>query len=129
MFGNVSHRLNGIEKPTHQPISMARISSKRRTGRIHDASGFFGVRLVASSSRRFPHRRNFLPSKEPAIIAQLVSRRTPELASDDNKEEILVIKKSTYMDDIIDSVKNLDIAGTRTSILEKLLATGTFKNF
>ena len=60
-----------------------------------------------------------------ATIAQL-ALRTAELASDDYKEEKLVIQKSTYMDDIIDSVETLNIAETRTTNLEAILAAGSF---
>ena len=62
-----------------------------------------------------------------ATIAQLALRRTAELASDDYKGEKLVIQKSTYMDDIIDSVETLNIAKTRTTNLETILAAGSFK--
>ena len=62
-----------------------------------------------------------------ATIAQQALRRTAELVSDDYIEEKLVIQKSTYIDDIIESVENLDIAKTRTSNLEKILAAGSLK--
>ena len=39
----------------------------------------------------------------------------------------MVTQKSTYIDEINDIVKNLDIATTRTSNLETLLAADSFK--
>ena len=62
-----------------------------------------------------------------ATIAQLASRTTAELASDDYKGKKLVIQKSTYMDDIIDSVETLNIAKNRTINLETILVAGSFK--
>ena len=88
---------------------MARLSSKGRTARIHDASGFFGDRPAAT-------------------IAQLALRRTAGLASDDCEDETLVIQKCIQMDDKINSFETLNIAKTRTTNLETLLAAGSFKN-
>ena len=62
-----------------------------------------------------------------ATISQLALRRSAELASDDYKEEKLVIEKSTYIDDIFDSVNKLDIANTRSCELETLLAACSVK--
>ena len=56
-----------------------------------------------------------------ALIAQLVFRKTAEFASDDYIEEKLGIEKLTYMDEIPDSLKSLDIAKPRTSDLDELL--------
>ena len=56
-----------------------------------------------------------------ALIAQLAFQKTAEFASDDYIEEKLGIEMLTYMDDVTDSLKSLDIAKPRAFDLEELL--------
>ena len=62
-----------------------------------------------------------------ATIAQLALRKTPDLAGDKYNEEKIVIYKSTYMDDIIDSVKDINVAKHRSSNIEKVLLEGSLR--
>ena len=57
-----------------------------------------------------------------ATIAQLAMRKTAEMARDDYSEEKIVIEKSTYMDDIIDSVGDEEVAKARTKNIDAFLA-------
>ena len=62
-----------------------------------------------------------------ATIAQLAMRKTAEMARDDYSEEKIVIEKSTYMDDIIDSVGDEEVAKARTKNIDAILAEGSFQ--
>ena len=62
-----------------------------------------------------------------ATIAQLALRKTAEMANDEYAEEKKVVLSSTYMDDIVDSVHDHDVATKRTKKFDEMLAEGSFK--
>ena len=62
-----------------------------------------------------------------ATIAQLALIKTAGLAGEEDNEEKIIIYISTYMDDIIDSVKDINVEKHRSSNIEKLLLEGCFR--
>ena len=65
--------------------------------------------------------------RQAATIAQLALRRTADLAGEEYNEEKIVIYNSTYVDDIIDSVKDINVAKHRSSNIEKILLESSYR--
>ena len=65
--------------------------------------------------------------KPSGTITTLALRKTAEMGSQDYRTAAKIIQSNTYMDDIIESTKNLQTAKKLTEDVEKLISKGGFK--
>jgi len=65
--------------------------------------------------------------KPAAAIAAVALKKTAEMAKDEFQEASETIVKNTYVDDVIDSVSDHDVASLRTKQIDEVLARGGFK--
>ena len=65
--------------------------------------------------------------KPSGTIATLALRKTAEMGSQDYPAAAKIIQSNTYMDDIIESTKDLQTAKKLTKDIEKLISKGGFK--
>ena len=68
-----------------------------------------------------------LGDKSSGTIATVALRKTAEMAKDNYPKASELLVNNTYMDDIINSVDNVETANKLTNEMETILSNGNFK--